>query len=106
MELVPPPSHMDADGQGKEELNSEPPQIASLVSGTSSSVTTPTPRDETGRPPRPGSISGYILFAAEVRKTVVDQHPDNSFGEVSRMIGMHVRNYANATNGLYQSVIL
>jgi protein polybromo-1 len=34
------------------------------------------------------SKSGYILFSAEVRKRVMNEHPEAGFGEVSRLVGI------------------
>ena len=37
------------------------------------------------------SKSGYILFSAEVRKRIMAEHPDSTFGDVSKMVGVEVR---------------
>lgn len=37
-------------------------------------------------------VTGYILFASEVRKSFIVQNPDSSFGEISRIVGTEWRN--------------
>ncbi|XP_015918691.2 protein polybromo-1 isoform X3 [Parasteatoda tepidariorum] len=37
-------------------------------------------------------VTGYILFASEVRRSVIAQNPDRSFGDISRLIGTEWRN--------------
>lgn len=36
-------------------------------------------------------VTGYIMYASEVRKTVSAGNPDSSFGEISRLVGLDVR---------------
>ncbi|XP_067123626.1 protein polybromo-1 isoform X3 [Centruroides vittatus] len=47
-------------------------------------------------------VTGYILFASEVRKSVVAANPDRSFGEISRMIGTEWRNLPAAQKAEYE----
>lgn len=37
------------------------------------------------------SKSGYILFSAEVRRRIMAEHPERTFGDVSKMVGVEVR---------------
>lgn len=37
-------------------------------------------------------MSGYILFSSEMRAVIKAQHPDYSFGELSRLVGTEWRN--------------
>lgn len=37
--------------------------------------------------PKRRLLTGYIIYAAEVRKEYVDRHPDQDFGFISRLIG-------------------
>ena len=41
-------------------------------------------------PKKPRQPSGYIVFAGEYRKTVQEQNPDSSFGEISKIVGTKV----------------
>ena len=34
--------------------------------------------------------SGYIVFAGEIRKSIQIEHPESSFGDISRIVGMKV----------------
>ncbi|XP_076317275.1 protein polybromo isoform X4 [Tachypleus tridentatus] len=47
-------------------------------------------------------VTGYILFACEVRKRVVTANPDRTFGEISRLIGAEWRNLPAATKAEYE----
>ncbi|CAA3006363.1 Protein polybromo-1 [Olea europaea subsp. europaea] len=38
-------------------------------------------------PPKKRLLTGYIIYAAEVRKEYVDKYPDQDFGFISRLIG-------------------
>ncbi|KAL0181705.1 hypothetical protein M9458_024111, partial [Cirrhinus mrigala] len=38
------------------------------------------------------NMSGYILFSSEMRAVIKAQHPDFSFGELSRLVGTEWRN--------------
>ena len=33
-------------------------------------------------------MSGYILFSAEIRKTITQKNPHANFGEISRLVGI------------------
>jgi hypothetical protein len=33
------------------------------------------------------SVTPYIVFASEIRKSIVDQNKTRSFGEISRIVG-------------------
>lgn len=47
-------------------------------------------------------VTGYIVFASEVRKSVVARNPDCNFGEVSRIIGQEWKNLPTETRGEYE----
>ena len=34
--------------------------------------------------------SGYIVFAGEIRKSIQNENPESSFGDISRIVGMKV----------------
>ena len=44
-----------------------------------------------------GKASGYIMFAAEYRKDIMNQHKDLSFGEISKIVGQKVRKQYSLT---------
>jgi protein polybromo-1 len=71
-----------------------PPSLASSDVGSNISTpnpTHPTPAKKTPKTPGKKVLTGYILYSAEVRKSVAEQNPDKSFGEISRMVGNDVR---------------
>ncbi|XP_064474413.1 protein polybromo-1-like isoform X2 [Ornithodoros turicata] len=37
-------------------------------------------------------VTGYLLFAGEIRKSIVAANPDKSFGDISRLVGNEWRN--------------
>ena len=47
-------------------------------------------------------VTGYIIFASEVRKSVVARNPDCNFGEVSRIIGQEWKNLPTETRTEYE----
>ncbi|XP_073430414.1 protein polybromo-1 isoform X4 [Dendrobates tinctorius] len=61
-----------------------PPQQSTPKSGKNSS------KKEGGK--RKINMSGYILFSSEMRAVIKAQHPDYSFGELSRLVGTEWRN--------------
>ncbi len=47
-------------------------------------------------------VTGYIIFASEVRKSVVQANPECSFGDVSRIIGTEWKNLPPNQKGEYE----
>lgn len=47
-------------------------------------------------------MSGYILFSSEMRAVIKAQHPDFSFGELSRLVGTEWRNLESAKKAEYE----
>lgn len=47
-------------------------------------------------------VTGYIIFASEVRKSVVQANPECSFGDVSRIIGTEWKNLPQETKAEYE----
>lgn len=39
-------------------------------------------------------ISGYIVYSGEIRKTIQNENPECSFGEISRIVGLKVTDAA------------
>ncbi|XP_076845383.1 protein polybromo-1 isoform X5 [Brachyhypopomus gauderio] len=48
------------------------------------------------------NMSGYILFSSEMRAVIKAQHPDFSFGELSRLVGTEWRNLESAKKAEYE----
>lgn len=47
-------------------------------------------------------MSGYILFSSEMRAVIKAQHPDFSFGELSRLVGTEWRNLESTKKAEYE----
>ncbi|PIO27462.1 hypothetical protein AB205_0022330, partial [Aquarana catesbeiana] len=50
------------------------------------------------------NMSGYILFSSEMRAVIKAQHPDYSFGELSRLVGTEWRNLEATKKADYEEV--
>ncbi|GAB6031247.1 hypothetical protein CHUAL_009055 [Chamberlinius hualienensis] len=51
-------------------------------------------------------VTGYILYAGEVRKSIILQHPDSTFGEISRLVGTEWRNLPAEVKNDYEEKAL
>ncbi|XP_053148175.1 protein polybromo-1 isoform X5 [Hemicordylus capensis] len=66
-----------------------------------------TPKSAKGSVKKEGSkrkinMSGYILFSSEMRAVIKAQHPDYSFGELSRLVGTEWRNLEASKKAEYE----
>uniref|UniRef100_A0AAQ5ZT09 Protein polybromo-1 n=1 Tax=Amphiprion ocellaris TaxID=80972 RepID=A0AAQ5ZT09_AMPOC len=66
-----------------------------------------TPKSIKGLSKKEGSkrkinMSGYILFSSEMRAVIKAQHPDFSFGELSRLVGTEWRNLESSRKAEYE----
>ncbi|KAG8128272.1 hypothetical protein E2320_015145 [Naja naja] len=66
-----------------------------------------TPKSIKGSVKKEGSkrkinMSGYILFSSEMRAVIKAQHPDYSFGELSRLVGTEWRNLEASKKAEYE----
>ncbi|XP_043820863.1 protein polybromo-1 isoform X6 [Dromiciops gliroides] len=69
-----------------------------------------TPKSSKGSSKKEGSkrkinMSGYILFSSEMRAVIKAQHPDYSFGELSRLVGTEWRNLETTKKAEYEGMI-
>ncbi|XP_068951638.1 protein polybromo-1 isoform X31 [Petaurus breviceps papuanus] len=69
-----------------------------------------TPKSAKGGSKKEGSkrkinMSGYILFSSEMRAVIKAQHPDYSFGELSRLVGTEWRNLETTKKAEYEGMI-
>ncbi|RXG72085.1 Protein polybromo-1 [Armadillidium vulgare] len=83
-------------------MDGRPPSVASADSSLPPTSTTPiptsTPKSSKKQPSVWGKlfqqktgkkqVTGYILFSAEIRKSVTQRNPDSNFGEISRLVGI------------------
>uniref|UniRef100_A0A8C1X8C5 Protein polybromo-1 n=1 Tax=Cyprinus carpio TaxID=7962 RepID=A0A8C1X8C5_CYPCA len=51
------------------------------------------------------NMSGYILFSSEMRAVIKAQHPDFSFGELSRLVGTEWRNLEATKKAEYEGMM-
>ena len=71
-----------------------PPSVSSSDLGertlnTSTVMSTPS-SSRKKNPNHKKLVTGYILYTSDVRKAIVQNNPDRSFGEVSRIVGNEV----------------
>ncbi|XP_066473272.1 protein polybromo-1 isoform X6 [Tiliqua scincoides] len=105
----------DIEEIGEEEGEvTEPPAIPQLQTPLSNELdimpyTPPqsTPKSAKGSVKKEGSkrkinMSGYILFSSEMRAVIKAQHPDYSFGELSRLVGTEWRNLEATKKAEYE----
>uniref|UniRef100_A0A8B9PUB4 Protein polybromo-1 n=1 Tax=Apteryx owenii TaxID=8824 RepID=A0A8B9PUB4_APTOW len=108
----------DIEEMGEEEGDiTETPSIPQLQTPLASELdimpyTPPqsTPKSVKGSTKKEGSkrkinMSGYILFSSEMRAVIKAQHPDYSFGELSRLVGTEWRNLEATKKAEYEGVI-
>lgn len=51
------------------------------------------------------NMSGYILFSSEMRAVIKAQHPDFSFGELSRLVGTEWRSLEATKKAEYEGEV-
>ncbi|XP_065742376.1 protein polybromo-1 isoform X24 [Phocoena phocoena] len=108
----------DIEEMGEEDSEViEPPSLPQLQTPLASELdlmpyTPPqsTPKSAKGSAKKEGSkrkinMSGYILFSSEMRAVIKAQHPDYSFGELSRLVGTEWRNLETAKKAEYEGVM-
>ncbi|XP_037653894.1 protein polybromo-1 isoform X6 [Choloepus didactylus] len=108
----------DIEEMGEEDSEViEPPSLPQLQTPLASELdlmpyTPPqsTPKSVKGSAKKEGSkrkinMSGYILFSSEMRAVIKAQHPDYSFGELSRLVGTEWRNLETAKKAEYEGVM-
>ncbi|XP_060246789.1 protein polybromo-1 isoform X2 [Meriones unguiculatus] len=105
----------DIEEMGEEDSEAiEPPSLPQLQTPLANELdlmpyTPPqsTPKSTKGSAKKEGSkrkinMSGYILFSSEMRAVIKAQHPDYSFGELSRLVGTEWRNLETAKKAEYE----
>lgn len=55
------------------------------------------------RPPhKTKMITGYIIYASEIRKDVIKKFPDRDFGDISKLVGIEWKNLPQETKVAYE----
>ncbi|KAB7505112.1 Protein polybromo-1 [Armadillidium nasatum] len=97
-----PLNPMKPEVENEDSMDGRPPSVASADSSLPPTSTTPiptsTPKTSKKQPSVWGKlfqqktgkkqVTGYILFSAEIRKSVTQRNPDSNFGEISRLVGI------------------
>ncbi|XP_036187859.1 protein polybromo-1 isoform X12 [Myotis myotis] len=100
-EVIEPPSLPQLQTPLASELDLmpyTPPQVKSTPKSAKGSA-----KKESSK--RKINMSGYILFSSEMRAVIKAQHPDYSFGELSRLVGTEWRNLETAKKAEYEGVM-
>lgn len=73
----------------EDSLDGGPPSVGSGDIPTPVSMVTPTSKKKSSGKKL---VTGYILYSSDVRRSVAANHPESSFGEISRIVGNEWRN--------------
>nr|XP_045600014.1 protein polybromo-1-like isoform X3 [Procambarus clarkii] len=98
-ESSPMTPRMDMDYE--DSMDGPPPSVASvdsgIIAGTPKSAKKP-PTGMTGKK----QMTGYILFAAEIRKSITLKNPSANFGEISRLVGIEWKRLTETDRKTYE----
>ncbi|XP_039760506.1 protein polybromo-1 isoform X1 [Pararge aegeria] len=64
---------------------------------TSQAAATPTSSSKKKKEQKQKIVTGYILYSSEVRKAIVANNPESTFGEISRIVGNEWRSLPAST---------
>ncbi|XP_066526293.1 protein polybromo-1 isoform X2 [Hoplias malabaricus] len=97
----------DGDGSDAHGMSQLPTPMASDLDMMQYTPTQSTPKSIKGLSKKEGAkrkinMSGYILFSSEMRAVIKAQHPDFSFGELSRLVGTEWRNLESVKKAEYE----
>lgn len=60
-------------------------------------------RKKKKRPPHKSKmITGYIIYASEIRKDIIKKYPDQDFGYISKIVGLEWKNLPQETKAAYE----
>ncbi|XP_069679864.1 protein polybromo-1 isoform X4 [Periplaneta americana] len=76
--------------QLEDSLDGGPPSVGSGDIAQPTAVTTPSSSKKKSSGKK--LVTGYILYSSDVRRSVAANHPESSFGEISRIVGNEWRN--------------
>ncbi|XP_066994132.2 protein polybromo-1 isoform X3 [Anabrus simplex] len=91
-EMAPSPMipKIEPEVMMEDSLDGGPPSVGS--GDTPAPVMNVTPVSAKKKSSGKKLVTGYILYSSDVRRTVAANHPDSSFGEISRIVGNEWRN--------------
>merc|ERR1712226_506379 len=73
-----------------------------VVGGTVTPAATPTPSKKVRKGPLPKSITPYIAYSTEWRKSIIDNNPGKGFGDISRLVGEQWRQLSDTGKQVYE----
>ncbi|XP_050687170.1 protein polybromo-1-like isoform X6 [Eriocheir sinensis] len=103
-ESSPLTPRMDLDYD--DSMDGPPPSVASVDSGVITGTPKVIKKTPTGKQFQQVTgkkqVTGYILFAAEIRKSITLKNPTANFGEVSRLVGIEWKRLTETDRKIYE----
>ncbi|KAK8745940.1 hypothetical protein OTU49_017190 [Cherax quadricarinatus] len=103
-ESSPMTPRMDLDYE--DSMDGPPPSVASVDSGIIAGTPKSTKKPPTGKQFQQMTgkkqMTGYILFAAEIRKSITLKNPSANFGEISRLVGIEWKRLTETDRKTYE----
>ncbi|KAK4299042.1 hypothetical protein Pmani_003145 [Petrolisthes manimaculis] len=103
-ESSPLTPRMDMDYE--DSMDGPPPSVASVDSGIIAGTPKTTKKAPTGKQfhqmTGKKQMTGYILFAAEIRKSISVRNPSANFGEISRLVGIEWKRLTETDRKSYE----
>ncbi|KAG0718393.1 Protein polybromo-1 [Chionoecetes opilio] len=103
-ESSPLTPRMDLDFD--DSMDGPPPSVASVDSGIITGTPKAIKKAPTGKQFQQMTgkkqMTGYILFSAEIRKTITLKNPQANFGEISRLVGIEWKRLTETDRKLYE----
>ncbi|XP_064120960.1 protein polybromo-1-like isoform X5 [Macrobrachium nipponense] len=103
-ESSPMTPRMDMDYE--DSMDGPPPSVASVDSGATTITPKPIKKAPTGKQFQQMTgkkqMTGYILFSAEIRKSITQKNPNANFGEISRLVGIEWKCLMESDRKVYE----
>ncbi|XP_068230522.1 protein polybromo-1 isoform X3 [Palaemon carinicauda] len=103
-ESSPMTPRMDMDYE--DSMDGPPPSVASVDSGATTITPKPLKKAPTGKQFQQMTgkkqMTGYILFSAEIRKSITQKNPNANFGEISRLVGIEWKCLMESDRKVYE----
>ncbi|XP_047493283.1 protein polybromo-1-like isoform X2 [Penaeus chinensis] len=103
-ESSPMTPRMDMDYE--DSMDGPPPSVASvdsgIITGTPKALKKPPTGKQFQQMTGKKQMTGYILFSAEIRKSITLKNPNANFGEISRLVGIEWKCLTETDRKLYE----
>lgn len=76
--------------------------MASVPTQSESQICKPKKRTKKQQQNRVKMITGYIIYASEIRKEIIKKNPDKDFGGISKIVGAEWKNLPQETKVTYE----